>query len=61
MEIWSTGVVELKSIQVNDRCLLYVMCFELCLPAIASRHVRHWLRLRQYRAGSGEAGGELED
>jgi hypothetical protein len=27
------------------------------LPAIASRHVRHRLRLRQCRAGSGEAGG----
>jgi hypothetical protein len=27
------------------------------LPAIASRHVSHRLRLRQCRAGSGEAGG----
>jgi len=28
------------------------------LPAIASRHVRHRLRLRQCRAGSGKAGGD---
>jgi hypothetical protein len=32
--------------------------FSFHLPAIASRHVRHRLRLRQCRAGSGEAGGD---
>jgi hypothetical protein len=31
----------------------------LGLPAIASRHVRHRLRLRQCRAGSGKAGWHI--
>jgi hypothetical protein len=39
----------------------YLFTVSFRLPAIASRHVRHRLRLRQCRAGSGEAGGEEND
>jgi hypothetical protein len=43
-------------------CPLLLLSFvSFRLPAIASRHVRHRLRLRQCRAGSGEAGGEEND
>jgi len=53
----------ISNILISDRIYRILRIFFLFvlishLPAIVSRHVRHRLRLRQCRAGSGEAGGD---